>query len=157
MLCGTKTNPGAQVAVASRSCGCKGIGKLRRIGPPGTLAHFLFLQLVFNAPELLQRGFQALHNLPRQNCRIGQVAGVLQAPVLEPEDVQAGFIPFHQIVIAESPEALCLLSFVPVLGMVAFDEILQVLLLERIGLEGEMLVGPQVVNYSMYILPANEA
>jgi len=82
--------------------------KLWRIGQRGALAHFLLLQLVLNAPELLQRGFQALHNLPRQNCRIGQVAGVLQAPVLEPEDVQAGFIPFHQIVIAESPEALCL-------------------------------------------------
>jgi len=41
--------------------------------------------------------------------------------------------------------------------MVAFDEVLQVLQLERIGLEGEVLVGPQVVNYSMYILPANEA
>jgi len=156
MLCGTKTNPGAQAAVASRSADVED-GKLWRIGPPGTLAHFLFLQLVFNAPELLQRGLQALHNLPRQNCRIGQVVGVLQAPVLEPEDVQAGFIPFHQILIGKGPEALYLQAVVAVLRIVAFDEVLQVLQLERIGLEGEVLVGPQVVNYSMYILPANEA
>ena len=34
----------------------------------------------------------------------------------------------------------------PVLRIVAFNEVLQVLLLERIGLEGEVLVGPQVVD-----------
>jgi hypothetical protein len=35
---------------------------------------------------------------------------------------------------------------VPVLCVVAFDEVLQVLQLERIGLESEVLVGPQVVD-----------
>ena len=107
---------------------------------------FSVFQLILDAPELLQRGFQALHDLPRQDRRIGQVVGVLQALVLEPEDVQAGLVPFHQIVIAEGPEAFRLLSVVPVLRIVAFDEVLQVLQLERIGLEGEVLVGPQVVD-----------
>ena len=81
----------------------------------------------------------------------GRLPESLQAPV------QAGFIPFHQILIGKGPEALYLQAVVAVLRIVAFDEVLQVLQLERIGLEGEVLVGPQVVNYSMYILPANEA
>jgi hypothetical protein len=34
----------------------------------------------------------------------------------------------------------------PVIGIVAFDEILQVLKLERICLESEVLVGAQVVD-----------
>ena len=40
-------------------------------------ASFALFQLILDAPELLQRSLQALHDLPRQDLEIGQFIGVL--------------------------------------------------------------------------------
>jgi len=70
-----------------------------RAGKPGTeaarldeLASFALLQLVPDAPELLQRSLQALDDLPRQDRRVEQAVGVLRGLVLEPEDIHAGLM-----------------------------------------------------------------
>jgi len=56
-----------------------------RSSEAGSLASFAFRQLILDAPELLQRSLQALHDLPRQHRRIGQIVGVFQAFALSQE------------------------------------------------------------------------
>ena len=109
-------------------------------------ACFLFLsQLFIYRPELTQRRLQALHNLRRQHLGRRQVIGVFQAFILEPENVQAGLVPLHQLFVAEGLEPLALFPLMPVLWIITLYEVLQIVELERVGLESEVLVSPQVV------------
>ena len=81
-----------------------------------------------------------------QHIRRRQVVEVVQAVVLEPEDVQAGLVARHQVGMAEVPEALAFLALVAVGRAVAVYEVAQVVRPQRPRLEREVPVGAQVVN-----------
>lgn len=55
-------------------------------------------------PELLKGSFQVVDNLGRKNVRFGQAIDVLQAVVLQPEDIQVQLIPMGEFVVAEPSE-----------------------------------------------------
>ena len=63
-----------------------------RSSEAGRMALFALHQLILNAPKLLQRSLQSLHDFSRQDRWIGAAVGVLKALVLESEDVQVGLI-----------------------------------------------------------------
>lgn len=104
------------------------------------------MHLLINAPELLHRRPQILHDLRRQHVGVGEVVTVLQDLVLQPEDVQADLVARQQVVIGEGAEALRLLPVVPVLRMVALDKVPQVVEGQRVGLQREVHIRAQVVN-----------
>ena len=60
---------------------------------------FLFPQIPHDLPELLQRRFQVFHDLLGDDIGIGEVVGGFEGVVLEPEDVEAGFIAADEFVI----------------------------------------------------------
>ncbi len=49
-------------------------------------------QIGCNFPELLQRRFQVRDNLSGQNIRVGEIFGIRQQIVFEPEDIEADFV-----------------------------------------------------------------
>lgn len=106
---------------------------------------FLF-ELLADAQKLFQRRLEVLDDLQGQDLGLGEVLGVFEALVFQPEDVQVRLVPLHKLVVREGPEPLVLPPLVPVLGVVALDELPEVLRPEGIGLEGEMLVRPQIVD-----------
>ena len=61
-------------------------------GVESALRRNSLLQITGNQCKLIQRGLKVFHDLGRDHVRIGQVRGVFQAVVLQPEDVQAGFV-----------------------------------------------------------------
>ena len=96
--------------------------------------------------QLAQGGAEVFYDLFGNLVRRRQSGGVFCAFVAEPEDVQVGFIPLQEVLVAEAVEAFRLLALAAVLRVVAGYEIVQVGAGERVGLEGEMPVGAQVVD-----------
>lgn len=81
----------------------------------------------------------------RDHLRRRQVVGIGQRLVLEPEDVEAGLVPGHEIlVLVHPPPTIGLLraegglAVVPVGGVVETDELVRVFALERVGLQREV-------------------
>lgn len=93
-----------------------------------------------------QGSFQMVDDLLLQQIGWGQLIKVVEAVVLQPEDIQAGFVTSYQLLIAEEFKALGLLPLMAAIGVVASDEVLQIIQPKRPRLEREMLVGPQVVK-----------
>ena len=53
------------------------------------------LEIIGNLRKLFQGGFQVFGNLGGDNVRVGQVGGVFQAVVFQPEDVKVHLVPFE--------------------------------------------------------------
>ena len=87
-----------------------------------------------------------MHYLGGQDFGFGQVFGVFQAFILEPEDVQVRLVAGGKGVVVEGLEAFRLLALAAVGGVEAGDKVLQVGKLQRACLEREVDVGPEVVN-----------
>lgn len=68
-----------------------------------------------------------LDDLLLQHIRRGQVVKVVQAFVLQPEDVQAGLVAGHQVFVTVELEAIGGAPVLAVLGVVADDEVAQVI------------------------------
>ena len=69
--------------------------------------------------ELGEGGFEVLDDLGGDDAGGGQVVGVLEALVAEPEDVEAGLVPGDQLVVGEAAEPLGLLALAALAGLVA--------------------------------------
>lgn len=81
-----------------------------------------------------------------QNFRWRQIIQVIEAVILEPENIQAGFISCNKFVVAKVFEAFRLGSLVPVIRVIAVNEFLKILKFQWASLEREMLIGAQVIN-----------
>lgn len=103
-------------------------------------------QIFGNQRKLIQRRLQILYNLCGDHIRGGKIGGVLEAVVLEPEDVEAGFVALDPVVVGEGMEALGFLALVAILCAVAGDEIVRVLAAQWVRLQREVLVGAEVVD-----------
>ena len=97
-------------------------------------------------PERCQRSLQVLDDFLVQYIGRWQIVQIVLAVVLQPEDIQAGLVAGHQVLIAIELEALDGGPLVAVARVVAGDEVLQVIEFERARLEREMLVGTQVIK-----------
>jgi hypothetical protein len=76
--------------------------------------------------ELGESGLEVLDDLGGDDAGGGEVVGVLQALVAEPEDVETGLVTGDQLVVAEAAEPLALLALAPLAGLVAPDEVVEV-------------------------------
>jgi len=77
---------------------------------------------------------------------VRKVIRVLKALVPQPEDVEVDLVPLHQILVSERMESFGLFPFQLVCSVVTGDEVVQVLVLQRIRLEREVHVGAKVVD-----------
>lgn len=76
----------------------------------------------------------------------GEIGGVFEAVVFEPKDVEVGFVALDQVLVGERLEAVGLFALVAIFRTVAGDEVVEVGALQRIGFQGEVLVGAEVVD-----------
>jgi hypothetical protein len=107
-------------------------------------------QILRDQGKFVKRGLQILDDLRCDYIGGWQIGSVFQAIVFEPEDVQAGFIAFDQLVIREGVKALGLLALVTILCFVAGYEVIQVLAAQRIRLQGEVFIGAEVVDPKLF-------
>jgi hypothetical protein len=107
-------------------------------------------QVLRDQGKFIQRCLQVFDDLGGDYVGGGEIGCVFKAVVFEPEDVQAGFIAFDQLVIREGVKALGLLALVTILCFVAGYEVIQVLAAQRIRLQGEVFIGAEVVDPKLF-------
>lgn len=90
--------------------------------------------------ELLQSRLEVLDDLGGDDAGGGEVVGVFEALVAEPEDIQAGLVARHQLVVVEPLEPLGLLTLTEPTGPITGDEIIEVGPGQRVLLQGEVLI-----------------
>jgi len=103
-------------------------------------------QILGDQGEFVEGGLQVFYYLGGDYVGFGEIGGIFQAIVLQPENVQAGFVAFYQVVIVEGVEALGFLALVAIFGMVAGDKIIQVLAAQWVCLQREVLICAEVVD-----------
>jgi len=96
--------------------------------------------------ELFQGCFQIGGDIGSDDLGGGEIGGVFEGFVLEPENIEVRLVPLGQLLIGEGLEALALLAVVAVLRIVGGDEVIEVAPFEGILFEGEMLVRPQIID-----------
>lgn len=106
-----------------------------------------------NQLELFQSALQVFNDVTQDYARFWKVGRVLQAFVFEPEDVQAGLITADDFIKGVGTPAAAWCALAPgggaleaVRRVVQGDELGQISSLERVGLQGEVHVGAQVVD-----------
>jgi hypothetical protein len=118
------------------------------------LKHFHILpQILSNQPKLFQRRLQILHDLGSDDAGFGQVVRILQRLVPQPEDIETGLVAGDEcLIIVTTPATFGGFlapgggALLPLGGIVELYELVEVAALEGVGLEGEVLVGAQVVD-----------
>jgi hypothetical protein len=96
--------------------------------------------------ELIQGGLEVFDDLGGKNGRVGEFGGITQAVVAEPDDVEVGFVAFDQVFVGEGVEAFGFGPKVTVFRVVGANEIVEVGAGEGVGLQGEVLVGAEIVD-----------
>ncbi len=76
--------------------------------------------------ELVEGGLQVLHNLGCKDCWVWEILRILKTLVAQPEDVEARLVSVDEVFVRERPEPVGLGSVMPILWVVAGDEIVQV-------------------------------
>ena len=94
---------------------------------------------------MVEGGFKVFGDFTGEDVWVGEISRIFKAFVYEPEDVEVYFVPLQQFFNGEGSESLGFLSFMSVLGIVAADKVLEVLVFEGIGFEGEVHVSAEVV------------
>ena len=107
---------------------------------------FFGYQLILHRPKLLQRDFEAFNDLGGEFGGWGEVLGVFEAVVLEPEDVEVGFVAGHDFVVAEFLEAFGFFALGDGSGLIDGFKVVEVFVGQRVSLKGEVLVGAEVVD-----------
>lgn len=102
---------------------------------------------------MLQGALQVGDNVAADYARLGEVVRVLQGLILQPEDVQARLVAADDFLVGIGTPAARWIVLAPARSalmavgrIVEGDELVQVRTLERVGLEGEMHVGAQVID-----------
>ena len=106
----------------------------------------LGLEGVLDGLELGQRHAERLDDLGGEDVGGRQVVGVVQALVAEPEQVERELVAGRDLVVVVALEPVRLFRPLSVARSVARYEVLEVGDGERVGLEREVLVRPQVVD-----------
>ena len=80
---------------------------------------------------MFESGFQIFDDFLGENIRIGEVVGLFEALVSEPEDIEASFVAVDEFIIvvcAPAPVGIlfrpCGLALIAVLGVVALNELI---------------------------------
>ncbi len=87
-----------------------------------------------------------LDDLQRQNFRRRQFIQIIEAVVLQPEDVEIGLVASNEFIVGEIPEAIGFCTIMSVFRIVADDEVLKIVKLERLGFEGKVFVGTEIIE-----------
>ena len=99
------------------------------------------LQFCRNIRELFQGRLQVVDDFLGEDIGVGQVVGFFQGFVKQPEDVEVGIVSLqHLVVFVATPAAFGsffrpdAIAAIGALGVVAFDELVQVGSFQRVGL-----------------------
>src|SRR6266508_1583951 len=84
-----------------------------------------------NLSELGKRRFKIFYDLAGDYGGGGEVVGVLEALITEPEDVEARLVASHKLLVRKPLEALGFPSLMPTLGPVTDHEVFKVFVAER--------------------------
>ncbi len=111
-----------------------------------------------NLFKALDSRLQTLDNVARQNIRVGKIVQVGQAFILEPGDIQTGLVPRQDIFVGKSPPSsfrigfrmIGFLAFADIFRTIARNKVTQVFQLQRVFLQGEVNVGPEVVYPDLF-------
>ena len=130
---------------------CKGVSLGKR---GGLLLLGLFaLQCVQQLAKLIHGGLQIFHDILCQFFRGGKVVQVDQRFILDPENVQTGFVPGKNVLCRKAAPttfgiflAPGFLAFKAIFRIVAPDEILQIGKGHGMLFEGKVHIGPQIVD-----------
>ena len=96
--------------------------------------------------ELLEGGLEVFDDAGGEDFGGCQSIGIFKTFVAEPEEVEADFVAFEQVIVAEGVEVVAFLALVTIFGVVAGDEVVEMGAGERVGAQGEVLVGAEVVD-----------
>jgi hypothetical protein len=103
--------------------------------------------------ELLQRSFEIIRDLIGDHVRWRHRVCVCQVLVLDPEEIEAEFVAFKQVLVfVAAPPAFGIvlasygLALVHAARLVAFHEFVEIAALDRLLFQGEVLVRAQVVD-----------
>ena len=80
--------------------------------------------------KLIERSFQVFGNFGSNHIGVGQIGGVFQTFVPQPEDVQVHLVAFEQVLVSEGLESFRFLPVVPILGVIAGYKIIQMVTLD---------------------------
>lgn len=130
---------------------CKGVSLGKR---GGLLLLGLFaLQCVQQLAKLIHGGLQIFHDILSQFFRGGQVVQVGQRFILDPENVQTGFVPGKNVLYRKAAPttfgiflAPGFLAFKAIFRIVALNKILQIGEGHGMLFEGKVHIGPQIIE-----------
>ena len=106
----------------------------------------LLSQFCGDQGELIQCGLQILGDFGGDHVWIGQIGGIFQAIVFQPEDIQTDFVAFDQVFVVEDVESFRFFAVVAVLRVVASDEVVEVGPGQLVGFQSEVLVCAAVID-----------
>src|SRR5436309_1348975 len=96
-------------------------------------------KVIRNKPELFEGGLEVVHDFLGDDVGIGKVVGGFEALVLEPEDVEAGFVAGNKfVIVVGAPAAVWFLlgprrfTLVAIGRVVALHKLVEVFALQRI-------------------------
>lgn len=95
---------------------------------------------------MFQSSLQVFDDICCDDTRFGEIVAVFEAIVFEPENVETDFVTGNEVVVVEAFETVGLFALVAVRRIVALDEVLQVIKLQRICLQREVNVRPEIVD-----------
>jgi hypothetical protein len=75
-----------------------------------------------------------------------EIRRVFQRFVFESEDIEVDLVAFDEVLVGEALEAFGLGALVAVRGVVAGNKFVEVRTLQLVFLQGEVLVGPKIIN-----------
>ena len=110
-------------------------------------------QRIQQLAESIHGRLEVFQDVLRQFLRGRQIVQISQSLVLDPEDIQAGFIPIEDLLGGKPPPAAIrivlapgLVALIAVFRVVALDEVFQILIGHWVLFQGKVQVGPQVVE-----------
>lgn len=117
-------------------------------------------QRIQQLAESIHGRLEVFQDVLRQFLRGRQVVQISQSLVLDPEDIQAGFVPIEDLLGGKPPPAAIrvvlapgLVALIAVFRVVALDEVFQILIGHWVLFQGKVQIGPQIVEPDFLGLP----
>ena len=117
-------------------------------------------QRIQQLAESIHGRLEVFQDVLRQFLRGRQVVQISQSLVLDPEDIQAGFVPIEDLLGGKPPPTAVrvvlapgLVALIAVFRVVALDEVFQILIGHGVLFQGKVQIGPQIVEPDLLGLP----
>lgn len=113
----------------------------------------ILISTALSAPKALQCALEVFDDIIGQHVRRGQAVQIGKGFVLDPEDIETGLVPRKDVGNVEfAPAAIRIIfaprfgAFIPILRMIAGDEVQQIGILHRMLFQRKVNVGAKIVD-----------